>query len=36
VTSDQPAVNPSFEGQMKQAWTQPVGWEGKVRTVGAK
>jgi hypothetical protein len=27
VTSDQPAENPSVENQLKQAWTQPVGWE---------
>lgn len=31
VTSDKPPVNPSFEGQLKQAWTQPVGWERHVR-----
>lgn len=27
VTSDQPPADPAFEGQMQQAWTQPVGWE---------
>ncbi|MCE9607281.1 MAG: hypothetical protein K8U03_20540 [Planctomycetia bacterium] len=27
VTSSQAADDPSFEGQRKQAWTQPVGWE---------
>ena len=27
VTSNQPAKNPSFDGQMQQAWTQPVGWK---------
>ena len=27
VTSDKPPTNPSFAGQMSQAWTQPVGWE---------
>ncbi len=27
ITSDRPAENPSFDGQLKQAWTQPVGWE---------
>lgn len=27
VTADQPPVDPSFEGQFQQAWTQPVGWE---------
>ncbi|WP_146582750.1 PHP domain-containing protein [Neorhodopirellula pilleata] len=26
ITSDQPPRDPSFEGQFKQAWTQPVGW----------
>src|SRR5207248_2577902 len=26
VTSSKPADNPSFKGQMKQAWAQPVGW----------
>lgn len=31
VSSDKPPVNPSFEGQLKQAWTQPVGWERHVR-----
>lgn len=27
ITSDQPAENPSFDGQKQQAWTQPVGWQ---------
>ncbi|WP_237607179.1 PHP domain-containing protein [Roseimaritima sediminicola] len=27
VTSSAPPADPSFEGQRKQAWTQPVGWE---------
>lgn len=27
ITSNKPPVNPSFKDQMKQAWTQPVGWE---------
>lgn len=27
VTSSHPAVDPSFTGQLQQAWTQPVGWE---------
>ena len=31
VTADRPADNPSFVGQMKQAWTQPVGWQKRVR-----
>jgi hypothetical protein len=26
ITSSEPADRPSFEGQRKQAWTQPVGW----------
>ena len=31
VTSDRAPVNPSFEGQKAQAWTQPVGWEGRLK-----
>jgi len=27
VTSDRPPANPSFKGQLAQAWTQPVGWK---------
>jgi hypothetical protein len=27
VYSDKAPQNPSFEGQVKQAWTQPVGWD---------
>lgn len=27
ITSSQPCQNPSIEGQHKQAWTQPVGWQ---------
>src|SRR5690606_5112715 len=27
VTSSLPPENPSFEGQRRQAWTQPVGWQ---------
>jgi hypothetical protein len=27
ITSTKPADNPSFKGQAKQAWTQPVGWK---------
>ena len=30
ITSTRAADNPAFEGQLKQAWTQPVGWEGRV------
>ncbi|MCA9264750.1 MAG: sulfatase-like hydrolase/transferase [Planctomycetales bacterium] len=26
VTADRPPSDPSFEGQRRQAWTQPVGW----------
>lgn len=29
VTSSLPPVDPSFAGQRRQAWTQPVGWEGR-------
>jgi hypothetical protein len=31
VTSSRPHVDPSFDGQQQQAWTQPVGWEGRVK-----
>jgi len=27
ISSNKPAANPSYKDQMKQAWTQPVGWE---------
>jgi hypothetical protein len=27
VYSNKPPVNPAFKNQVKQAWTQPVGWE---------
>jgi hypothetical protein len=27
VTSNRPPVDPIFEGQLEQAWTQPVGWK---------
>ena len=27
ITSSLPHTNPSFDGQKKQAWTQPVGWK---------
>jgi hypothetical protein len=26
ISSDQPHLNASFENQLEQAWTQPVGW----------
>lgn len=29
VTSSEQADDPSFDGQKKQAWTQPVGWQPK-------
>ena len=35
VHSSQPPANPSFDGQVAQAWTQPVGWDKHVRR-GAK
>jgi hypothetical protein len=31
VTSTTPHNEPSFEGQFQQAWTQPVGWEDRVK-----
>jgi hypothetical protein len=30
ISSDKPPVNPAVENQVKQAWTQPVGWEKRV------
>ena len=30
ITSTKPADNPAFDGQHKQAWTQPVGWKNRV------
>ena len=36
VTSDRPPANPSFEGQMAQAWTQPVGWQRHLAPEGRK
>jgi hypothetical protein len=32
VTSSKPAADPSFAGQMQQAWLQPFGWEKRVRS----
>ncbi len=29
ITSSRPHSDPSFEGQVEQAWTQPVGWQRK-------
>ena len=31
ITSSQKPANPSFAYQKQQAWTQPVGWEGRIR-----
>ena len=31
VTSDKPPSNPTTESPLKKAWTQPVGWQGKIR-----
>lgn len=31
VTSSKPAVYPTYKGQLQQAWTQPVGWETRVK-----
>jgi hypothetical protein len=31
VMSNKPPESPSFEGQKKQAWTQPVAWERHLR-----
>ena len=36
VTSTQSPDDPSFSNQKKQAWTQPVGWEGRVKQLGDK
>lgn len=30
VTASIPPPDPSFQGQQAQAWTQPVGWEGRI------
>jgi hypothetical protein len=31
INSDQPPTDPSFKKQVEQAWTQPVGWESRVK-----
>ena len=31
VVSDRPHPNASFKGQVEEAWTQPVGWESRLR-----
>jgi hypothetical protein len=36
VRSDQPHPNPSFEGQVTEAWTQPVGWEKHLAAEGER
>ncbi len=30
ITSDKPPQRPVWKGQKRQAWTQPVGWEGRL------
>lgn len=30
ITSSKPHPNPSYEGQMEMAWTQPVGWRERI------
>lgn len=35
VTSNKAPDNPAFEGQKKQAWTQPVGWRGRIKKPAA-
>jgi hypothetical protein len=35
VSSDKAPINPALENQVKQAWTQPVGWEKRVTTAKA-
>jgi hypothetical protein len=34
VTSSKPPANPAFENQKAQAWTQPVGWQERVKPTG--
>jgi len=34
VTSSKPPVDPSFDDQKQQAWTQPVGWKLRENTAG--
>lgn len=36
VTSTLPPDNPSFPDQLKQAWTQPVGWESQIPAPAAE
>ena len=31
VTSTKPPTHPSFKKQLQQAWTQPVGWEARLK-----
>ncbi len=35
ITSSKPPAVPSFEGKKMQAWTQPVGWSGRVSSVSS-
>jgi len=36
ITADVAPVNPAFDGQLQQAWTQPVGWEKRVAAPAAE
>jgi hypothetical protein len=36
ITSNQPHRDPSFEGQKKQAWTQPVGWQAHIASANQR
>lgn len=31
VTSDQPPASPTSESRYQKAWTQPIGWQSKIR-----
>ena len=33
VNSSRPHPNPSYDGQLEQAWTQPVGWRKALEAV---
>ena len=35
VSSSLPPENPSFDGQVRQAWTQPVGWLSRIESANA-
>ena len=34
ITSTKPPLDPSFDGQLQQAWTQPVGWQERLEKQG--